>query len=611
MTVGARPHVAHPADERVSHLLQGRIGGQRLGGLVIRRLDPHVRADPLVGSRPPVDLVAAVAAVLADQVIALHELRRRRLRELLARLEVDHLVMALQAARLLEPLRQHREDPVVVVEPAVLVVPLVRLLGRVRSVRGPLEAGGTALPLMADGAAEVLHRVRTRVAHEQVEPRVRGIGLRNPPPHGHRERLAPGGRLEKRRHRDVSRECPSAVDRLDHVAHLKPCLRGGRAGHHHADRRIVGVEQATGSQPQPIGRLERLGLVALRLGGRRGHLHGQRLGLRVSRLERSSRHRLVHAAVARRAAVEAGDVAEVVVEGELRQPDLVDPERAVEGVEYRHLEHTLAGGRLSLRERLLELGELGAVIGDGLGGLVLGAGQPCQQRLELLAMGVGVLEDEVGRVHLGPLGVGQGEQGRLPLGRRLVRDGELVVGPVLVELSAAKLQGAGEVVLAKLGPLGNVTETGQEIAPQHQPLVRILLGGELIEVVLGEIGGLGILADRADLGQKLLRDRSIHRLPPGLRQPRLEFRTTGLIGRRLLLVDPGLGGPGLEGAKLPGVLLPGPIVVDRQQGHRGRKQRHGRHGEHHVQEFEIPPSLFGCWHWGCDFGASDGSGLGE
>jgi hypothetical protein len=79
--------------------------------------------------------------------------------------------------------------------------------------------------------------------------------------------------------------------------------------------------------------------------------------------------------------------------------------------------------------------------------------------------------------------------GRLPLGRRLVRDGELVVGPVLVELGAAKLQGAGEVVLAKLVPLGNVTEAGEEIAPQHQPLVRILLGGELIEVVLGEIGG--------------------------------------------------------------------------------------------------------------------------
>ena len=189
--VGARPHVFDPPLDRRAEGGQARVGGERFGDFVVVGGQSHVGPDPLVGAGPAVDLVAAVAAVLPDQVIPFHQLRRGWLGEAFAGLEVDDLVVALQAARFLEPLRQHREDPVVVVEPAVFVVPLVGLLRRVRGVRRPLEARGTPLPLVADRAAERLHRVRARRAHEQIEPRMGGVGLRHAALDRELERLAP------------------------------------------------------------------------------------------------------------------------------------------------------------------------------------------------------------------------------------------------------------------------------------------------------------------------------------------------------------------------------------------------------------------------------------
>ena len=171
--VRARTNILDPADRGGAERGQTGIGGEGLGHLVVIGRQPHVRADPLVGPRPAVDLVASVAAVLADQVIAFDELRGRRLGKPLARLEIDHLMVAFQAARLLEPLRQHRIDPVVVVEPTMFVMPFMPLLGRVGRVGGPLEARRTPLPLMADRAAEGLHRMRTGRAHKEIELRMR------------------------------------------------------------------------------------------------------------------------------------------------------------------------------------------------------------------------------------------------------------------------------------------------------------------------------------------------------------------------------------------------------------------------------------------------------
>ena len=133
--VRARTNILDPADCGGAERGQTGIGGEGFGHLVVVGRQPHVRADPLVGPRPAVDLVASVAAVLADQVITFDELRGGRLGKPLARLEIDHLMVAFQAARLLEPLRQHRIDPMVVVEPAMFVMPFMPLLGRVWRVR--------------------------------------------------------------------------------------------------------------------------------------------------------------------------------------------------------------------------------------------------------------------------------------------------------------------------------------------------------------------------------------------------------------------------------------------------------------------------------------------
>ena len=189
-TVRARPDIRHPANHGVAKGLEPGVIRERLGNLMEVGLDPHIGADPLVGPRPATDLVTAIAAIRTNQVVALDELRGRRLGELLARLQINDLMMALEAARFLEPLRKHRKNPVVIVEPPKLIMPLMRLLGGVGRVRCPLETRRTPLPPVADGAAEVFHWVRARISDKQVEPRMGGVGLRHPAADGERQRLA-------------------------------------------------------------------------------------------------------------------------------------------------------------------------------------------------------------------------------------------------------------------------------------------------------------------------------------------------------------------------------------------------------------------------------------
>ena len=267
--IGARPHLLDPARHRRPHVRQPGVAGDRLGHLVVIRCQPHVGADPLAGTRPAVDLVAAVAAVLPDEVVALDELRRRRLGEPLAGLEVDDLMVTLQAARFLEPLGQHREDPVVVVEPPVLIVPLMPLFRRIGRVRGPLEARRAALPLVADRAPERLHRVRAGGAHEQVEPRVGGIGLWHAAADRHPQRTAPLRRLDEVGHGGVAGQRLAAVDVDDHVAGGQSGHGGGRLGQHGEHGRILGPEQPPRGEVEAVEVLELLVPVS-RDGGCRG-----------------------------------------------------------------------------------------------------------------------------------------------------------------------------------------------------------------------------------------------------------------------------------------------------------------------------------------------------
>ena len=159
-------------------IVQGLVGQHAGRDGAVVRLDADVRAAAARGAVEAVDLVATEAAVLPNDVDTFDQLRRRRIGETLARLQLRHVEMALQAAAFQEPLGPHREDPVVVAEPAVLVFPLVHFVRIVRRVRGPLEAGRTALPFVADRAAHVHHLVRAERADEQIQARMRAERMR-------------------------------------------------------------------------------------------------------------------------------------------------------------------------------------------------------------------------------------------------------------------------------------------------------------------------------------------------------------------------------------------------------------------------------------------------
>ena len=307
--------------------------------------------------------------------------------------------------------------------------------------------------------------------------------------------------------------------------------------------------------------------------------------------------------MARGAPIEPGDVAKVIVERELGEPDLVDPKRAVERIEHGQLEQALANIAAPLIERLLQLHQLRPMIGDTLGRRILGSSQLLQQRLQRLAVRVGRLEGEAGVRDLLSLDVGESQQHRLAIGGRLLGDREFVVGPRLVEFGPSQFQAAGQVVLAELDPLDDVPKPSKQVAPQHHPLVGVLLRPQLVDVKLCEVRRLLVFGHSPHLG-----DEGLDHTPIQIRATRVDQRLLKrlpprLVRPRILLFDSRPGRPGFQFSKLLRIRLPRPVVVGGEQHDGGAQQQHRHRRKHHVQGFEIPGGLFGCGHgWLCRLG---------
>ena len=569
-TIGARADLLNESLDPFAKGFQPWIGGNRLGDLVEVRGDSHVGADALVGASVAVDLVAAVAAVLTDQVVALDELRRGGLGKPLRGFEIDHLMMALQAARLLEPVWEHRLDPVMVVEPPVLVMPLVSLNRRIGGVRGPLEARCAPLPLMADRAAESLHRVGAGRSDEEIETRVSGVGLRDAAPDRELERPAPLRRPDERRDSGLARERLAAVDAGDDIPRHQAGHRGRRSGDDKADRRIGGVEQTVGGEVEAVELLE-LG-VAIPLDGRR---EGARLGgcrerdgdvalFAVGRLGGGTGERFVHSLVAGNAPVEARDIAEIIIECQLRKPDLVDPQRSVEGIEDRQFKQCLAGVRSPVLERLCQLSDLVAMVSEILRRGILDRRDVAERRFEGLAMSVGGLVGLDGLDDLPLLRLGDRFEGVETRLGRILGDGQFVVGPALIKLRLPEFQLSGEVVLTELRSLGDVAHSLDQVATDRQSLTGIGLRHEPIDVGLDEIGGNGVFVDRPGPLEKRRRQRRGDCRAAGVGEGRLEFGGLCGVGLGGHLRDPGRCRPRFEFAEALLVFLPGPVVVGRE-----------------------------------------------
>ena len=83
---------------------QPGVAQQRFGDFVEVWSEPHIRPDAGVGACVTIDFMASIASVFADGVVALHELGGGWLWITRAGLEIDDLMVTLQAARFLKPL---------------------------------------------------------------------------------------------------------------------------------------------------------------------------------------------------------------------------------------------------------------------------------------------------------------------------------------------------------------------------------------------------------------------------------------------------------------------------------------------------------------------------
>ena len=314
--------------------------------------------------------------------------------------------------------------------------------------------------------------------------------------------------------------------------------------------------------------------------------------LAIGRLGGGTGERFVHPLVAGDAPVEARDIAEIIVERQLRQPDLVDPQRSVEGIENGKFKKGLAGVRGPVLERLRQLTDLVAVVGEILGGRILRGGDVAERRFEGLAMGVG---DLIGQIGLGDLSLFrlddrfEGVEARL---WRILRDGQFVVGPALVKLRLPELQLSGEVVLTELRPLGDIAHPLDQVATDRQPLAGIGLRYETVNVGLDEISGDGIFVARPGTLQKRRCQLRGDGRAAGVGESHLQIGRLRGVGLGTHLRDPGRRRPRFELAKALLVLFPGPVVVGREHRDRCQQQHDRRDAEDDVQQFQVAPGLF-------------------
>ena len=361
------------------------------------------------------------------------------------------------------------------------------------------------------------------------------------------------------------------------------------------------IEQAAWRQLEAIHRLQLVVAVArhnrrLRRCLGRSQRDRERPLLGIGRVGRCPGHGLRHSLVARRAAIKAGDIAKIVVQRELRQPDLVDPQRSIERVEHRQLQQALADVGRFVGEGFFQERHPLPMVSQRLSHSIFFRRQRAKDRLQSLAVGIGCLHGEGRLRNFGPLRVGQRQQCSPSGLGGLVGNRQFIVGPRLVEPSLSELERPGEIVFAKLCSGGDVKAPLQQVAPQNKPFAGVRLRSQTIDIQLHEIGRLNISRHRPHLRHKRLHERSIKVGPPRCRQRFLEFASLFLILSRCLLVDPRGRRPGLEAAKFPLIFFPRSVVVGRQHHHGGHEQHHRRHRKHHMEQFEASPGLFCCRH---------------
>lgn len=270
--------------------------------------------------------MAAEAAHLAHQVVAAEQLGGLFLAAVAD--QVGHLVMALQTGGLDEPAGQHREVPEMIVGPAVLLAPLLFLAEVGRRVGGQAEAGGAALAVVADGAADLLGGVRAVGIDEQVEPGMGGV------------------------HRHLGRRQLHCADLPGQVAQVEAELLAAF---------LAIVEQlARPAQPE-------VGLVGF-----------VRQGVQLVPVERGP----LDAQVTGGAAIVARHVLEAAVfDGQVVQMDLVDPGRRGKAIEDRQRADAVVDGPGLLRRALGKAIERGCDPFE----VFLGVGQVALQGFQLLA----------------------------------------------------------------------------------------------------------------------------------------------------------------------------------------------------------------------------------
>ena len=292
------------------------------------------------------------------------------------------------------------------------------------------------------------------------------------------------------------------------------------------------------------------------------------------------------------ATVEPGDIAEVVVDRELREPDLIDAERAVEGVENGELKERFARIGGAILEGLRQLPDLVAVVGESLGRGILGRCDVAEDGLEALAVGVGNLIGLSRLDHLCLLRLGDREQRVEAVLRCPFGNGQLVIGAALIELSLPELETSGKVVLAELGPLGDVAHPLNEVATDRKTLALVGLRNEAVDVGLDQIRRHGVFVDRSGLLKERRRQRRVDRRAAGVGKRRLEFCGFRRVGVGAFLCHAGRRRPCLQISEALLVLLPRSVVIGCEHGDRRQQQHDRRDAEHDVQLLQVPPSLF-------------------